>query len=307
MSFPLIDSPSVVPLTVMRSKCKMPRSFWTSFKMAGMPPARWTSSMCQFPEGETLQICGTFSATSLIRAIVYGTSASCAKAKVCKTVFVEPPIAISRAKASSNASAVTISRGLMSFSKRVIICLEALSANSSRSGVVARAVPLKGKAKPKTSIRQFIELAVNIPEQEPQEGQARCSSIVNSSSSIFPAENAPTPSKTETKSIASPSGVLPAGIGPPETKIVGILTRIAPIIMPGTILSQFGMQTIASNWWASIIVSTESAISSREGSEYFIPPCPIAIPSSTPMVLNSKGTPPAARTASLTISPNDCK
>ena len=42
------------------------------------------------------------------------------------------------------------------------------------------------------------------------------------------------------------------------------------------------------------MVSTQSAINSREGREYFIPICPIAMPSSTPMVLNSKGTPPAA-------------
>ena len=60
-------------------------------------------------------------------------------------------------------------------------------------------------------------------------------------------------------------------MGPPEIKIAGMLTRIAPINMPGTILSQLGMQTMPSNWCASIIVSTQSAISSREGREYFIP------------------------------------
>ncbi len=35
-----------------------------------------------------------------------------------------------------------------------------------------------------------------------------------------------------------------------------------------------------------------------------MPMCPIAIPSSTPIVLNSNGTPPASRTASFTIFPN---
>ena len=35
--------------------------------------------------------------------------------------------------------------------------------------------------------------------------------------------------------------------------------------MPGTILSQFGMQTMPSKRWAAIIVSTQSAISSRMG------------------------------------------
>ena len=32
--------------------------------------------------------------------------------------------------------------------------------------------PLPGKDNPKASVKQFMELAVNIPEQEPQVGQA---------------------------------------------------------------------------------------------------------------------------------------
>jgi hypothetical protein len=67
--------------------------------------------------------------------------------------------------------------------------------------------------------------------------------------------------------MARPSLVLPAFIGPPLTKIVGMLTRSAPIIMPGVILSQFGMHTMPSNQCAETTVSTESAISSRLGSE----------------------------------------
>ena len=37
---------------------------------------------------------------------------------------------------------------------------------------VATTVPLPGRLRPKASVRQFIELAVNMPEQEPQVGQA---------------------------------------------------------------------------------------------------------------------------------------
>ena len=33
-------------------------------------------------------------------------------------------------------------------------------------------VPLPGSARPSASVRQFIEFAVNMPEQEPQVGQA---------------------------------------------------------------------------------------------------------------------------------------
>ena len=178
---------------------------------------------------------------------------------------------MSNANASSIASGVTMSRGLRSRSIKVITCAAACFANASRSGVFAKAEPLYGNAKPNASMRQFIELAVNIPEHDPHDGHANFSKMDNRFSSILPAEYAPTPSNTEIRSIVSPSGVIPAFIAPPETNIVGMLTRIAPSNMPGTILSQFGMHTIASNLWASIMVSTQSAISSREGSEYFIP------------------------------------
>ena len=60
---------------------------------------------------------------------------------------------------------------------------------------------------------------------------------------------------------------LPASIGPPETKIVGMFTRMAAISMPGVILSQFEMHTMASAQCALTMYSTESAIRSRDGSE----------------------------------------
>ena len=84
-------------------------------------------------------------------------------------------------------------------------------------------------------------------------------------------------------------------MGPPLAKIVGMLARMAPRIMPGTILSQLGMQIMASKQWALTIDSTQSAMSSRLGSEYFMPSWPMAMPSQMPIVLNSKGTPPASR------------
>ena len=59
----------------------------------------------------------------------------------------------------------------------------------------------------------------------------------------------------------------PASIGPPETKMVGMFSRMAAISMPGVILSQFDMQTIASTLCALHMYSTLSAIRSRDGSE----------------------------------------
>ena len=52
-----------------------------------------------------------------------------------------------------------------------------------RSAWVASTVPLPGSARPSASVRQFIELAVNMPEHEPQVGQAE-RSITSTSSSL---------------------------------------------------------------------------------------------------------------------------
>ena len=113
-----------------------------------------------------------------------------------------------------------------------------------------------------------------------------------------------------TKSIAfsSPRNLtLPASIGPPDTNTTGIFKRIAAISIPGVILSQFEIHTIASAQCAFTIYSTESAIKSRDGSEYSIPSCPMAIPSSTAMVLNSFATPPEASISRATSCPKSLR
>ena len=58
---------------------------------------------------------------------------------------------------------------------------------------------------------------------------------------------------------------LPDSIGPPETNTVGMLMRSDAISMPGVILSQLEMHTMASAQCALTMYSTLSAISSREG------------------------------------------
>ncbi len=60
---------------------------------------------------------------------------------------------------------------------------------------------------------------------------------------------------------------MPASIGPPETNTTGMFRRSAAISMPGVILSQLLMQTMASAQWALTMYSTESAMISRLGSE----------------------------------------
>ena len=105
---------------------------------------------------------------------VKGMPASMATARVCRTVLVEPPMAMSRTKAFSKAARVRMSQGRMFLATRLMMAAPAAWKSRSRAGSVARMVPLPGRARPRASQRQFMELAVNMPEQEPQVGQACC-------------------------------------------------------------------------------------------------------------------------------------
>ena len=112
-----------------------------------------------------------------------------------------------------------------------------------------------------------MELAVNMPEHEPQVGQAERSITATSASETLESAAATIASIRSTLRVPVESLTLPASIGPPETNTAGMFRRIAAINMPGVILSQFEMQTNASAQWALAIYSTLSAMSSREGSE----------------------------------------
>ena len=122
------------------------------------------------------------------------------------------------------------------------------------------------------SARQFMLLAVNMPEQLPQVGQAAFSISSSSSAEILPFCFC-TPGDERVDQVDRLAGgrLARPPSGRRETKIVGMLTRIAPMNMPGTILSQLGMQTMASKQWAWIMVSTQSAMSSRDGQRVLHP------------------------------------
>ena len=246
-----------------------------------------------------MQICGVVLPISSMYSSEIGQPAAYESAVTCSTVFEEQPIAISARSAFSNAGRVRISSGRIFCSSRAITRSPVSLASRIRAASTAGVEPLPGSAMPITSVRQFIEFAVNIPAQEPQPGQALFSSRASSASSILPAAHAPTASNISVRlSLRSPSA--PGSIGPPLTKIEGMLTRQAAISIPGTILSQFGINTAASIGWAVSMTSIESAISSREQREYFIPLWFIARPSHTPIVLKVNGTPPALRIPSST-------
>ena len=148
-----------------------------------------------------------------------------------------------------------------------------------------------------------------MPEQEPQVGQAlrstsaTASSLALSSAAITMASIRSILRAVKVLVCGFRSCTLPASIGPPETKITGMFSRIAAISMPGVILSQLLMHTMASAQCALTMYSTLSAITSRLGSEYSMPSWPMAMPSSTAMVLNSLATPPAASISRATNWP----
>ena len=76
------------------------------------PPARCTSSMWYGAElGATLQRFGTRRDSRSMSAMVNGTPASWAAASRCRTVLVEPPMAMSRVMAFSKAAKLAIERG----------------------------------------------------------------------------------------------------------------------------------------------------------------------------------------------------
>ena len=68
-----------------------------------------------------------------------------------------------------------------------------------RSAWVASVEPLPGSERPRASVRQFIEFAVNMPEQEPQVGQAERSMICTSSSEM---RSSPAATMASTRSMA---------------------------------------------------------------------------------------------------------
>ena len=108
-----------------------------------------------------------------------------------------------------------------------------------------------------------------MPEHDPQVGQAERSTTVSPASSTDADAEAEIAVMRSVGACATPSTTtaLPASIGPPETKTVGMFSRIAAFSMPGVILSQFEMQTRASAAWPLTMYSTASAITSRLGSE----------------------------------------
>ncbi|OPZ61985.1 MAG: hypothetical protein BWY85_02235 [Firmicutes bacterium ADurb.Bin506] len=90
---------------------------------------------------------------------------------------------------------------------------------------------------------------------------------------------------------------------PVVANTVGMSRRAAAMSIAGTTLSQAAIITMPSKKpWLRIMISTLSAMTSRDARGYLIPSCPCAMPSHTAMVPNSSGTPPAAKTPLFTAA-----
>ena len=188
---------------------------------------------------------GVFELISLAISRFISIPHSCAIAGRWSILFVEHPSAISTVSAFVNASSIIMSSGRIFFLSISITAIPACFASSILEEYTAGIVPLPRSPSPSTSVRQFIEFAVYIPEQEPQVGQTLHSNSSSSQSPILPALYCPTASNILERLLFLPP-TCPASIGPPLTNTVGIFRRAAAISRPGTFLSQLGTITSAS-------------------------------------------------------------
>jgi len=100
-------------------------------------------------------------------------------------VFVEPPMAMSSVMAFSRLEGrdATRENALVPFdvapARKVDDTRPAASKSCHRMACVPATVPLPGSAKPRASLRQFMLLAVNMPEQRAARRAAERSSCSN--------------------------------------------------------------------------------------------------------------------------------
>ena len=162
--------------------------------------------------------------------------------------------------------------------------------------------PSPGSDMPMASATDAMVLAVNIPAHDPAVGTG----VVLDERELLVAER---PGGVGADGLEDAHDVEGLGSGRPGScrggstrrrgRPTGRLRRAAAMSMPGSDLSQPAKVTMASKRSACIIVSIESAMTSRETSEARMPSWPMEMPSETAMVMNSMGKPPAARTPSL--------
>ena len=198
-----MHSPIVFPDTVIQSVLRSPISA-SSFITAYTPPASLRSSIYVGPAGARWQRLGVFSLIGLANLISKSKPISCAIAGRCNILFVEQPSAISTVSAFIIESFVIISLAVIPLLTISITAIPACLASLILSEYTAGIVPFPRSPIPRASVRQFIELAVYIPEQEPQVGHTFSSNSRTSSSVIVPAAYEPTASNIDERLLFLP-------------------------------------------------------------------------------------------------------
>mmetsp|Transcript_20439 Transcript_20439/g.35268 ORF Transcript_20439/g.35268 Transcript_20439/m.35268 type:complete len:228 (+) Transcript_20439:1-684(+) len=217
-------------------------------------------------------------------SIVKSTSASCARASKCNTALVLPPSAMQIVMPFSNAFFVQMSREVIPFSIQVSRACMLRRQSSSLSSLIllflstAVCAAEYGTDIPMASIIDDIVFAVNMPPQAPGPGHEFFSTASSSASVILPAPRAPIASNDDTTVMSFPLR-WPGRMDPPYKNTPMELLRRMGMSAPGIDLSQPPSVTIPSAKYPSCMVSMESAIKSRETSEYLIPLVPIVSPS----------------------------
>ena len=165
----------------------------------------------------------------------------------------------------SKASRVRICRGVMPRRSSSMTCRPDCLAMRLWRLDTAGAVPQPGRDMPSTSVSIHMELAVPRWAQLPTVGKAASSAFFISSTVQLPCSTRPGNSRSSLEQNRGLPPTLPGSMGPPVTTMAGMSSRAAAMSMPGMILSQPGMSTMASKWWACTTISMESAMRSRLG------------------------------------------
>ena len=172
--------------------------------------------------------------------------ASCAMAGRCSAALVEPPVAATTMAAFSNALRVTMSRGRMPSARSRITALAALD-GIGVAALVRRGRAGRARQRETDRLRHAghgvgRELAAAGAGAGAGDALELVQLFVTSS---CPAECMPTPSKTSTTVTSRPWN-FPGRIEPPYMNTDGTFRRSMAIIVPGRLLSQPAMPTIAS-------------------------------------------------------------
>jgi hypothetical protein len=140
----------------------------------GRPPARWYSSQRYCPAGWILTSRGSSYPTLSQSSLLSSTPMCLATALRWMGALVEPPIAVQRAMAFSNASLVMISDGLTSWRTSWTMRCPVWYAQAPRSRYGAGMDAEPGRAMPRASAMAFMVLAVPMVLQCPTLRHEHC-------------------------------------------------------------------------------------------------------------------------------------